>query len=178
MPLTGTISAQRSELTGPGHRAGDWRVQHHMRAVWAHSQSIQQITPLVLDSKPYQCRRHKTVASEALIIQAHLQLCRDKLPWERSLSQTGECESRAGLYLKASEVGGERNLAAGRSHVLEHVSLGCLPLCKDLWRLGSGLMCCCCSFPKLYLTCDPMDYSTPGFPVFHCLLEFAQIHVH
>ena len=24
----------------------------------------------------------------------------------------------------------------------------------------------------------PMDCSTPGFPVLHCLLEFAQIHVH
>ena len=26
--------------------------------------------------------------------------------------------------------------------------------------------------------CDPMDRSTPGFPVLHHLLEFAQIHVH
>ena len=26
--------------------------------------------------------------------------------------------------------------------------------------------------------CDPMDCSTPGFPVLHCLLEFAQAHVH
>ena len=24
--------------------------------------------------------------------------------------------------------------------------------------------------------CNPMDYSTPSFPVLHCLLEFAQIH--
>ena len=32
---------------------------------------------------------------------------------------------------------------------------------------------------KLFLTlCDPMDYSTPGFPVLHHLLEFAQTHVH
>ena len=31
---------------------------------------------------------------------------------------------------------------------------------------------------KLYLTlCDPMDCSMPGFPVLHCLLEFAQTHV-
>ena len=28
------------------------------------------------------------------------------------------------------------------------------------------------------ILCDPMDYSTPGFPVPHHLLEFAQIHVH
>ena len=26
--------------------------------------------------------------------------------------------------------------------------------------------------------CDPMDYSTPGFPVLYYLLEFAQTHVH
>ena len=26
--------------------------------------------------------------------------------------------------------------------------------------------------------CDPMDCRTPGFPVHHQLLEFAQIHVH
>ena len=28
------------------------------------------------------------------------------------------------------------------------------------------------------LLSDPMDYSTPGFPVLHCLLEFVQIHVY
>ena len=38
---------------------------------------------------------------------------------------------------------------------------------------------CWCSVAKLCPTlCDPMDYSTPGFPVFHCLPEFAQTHVH
>ena len=26
--------------------------------------------------------------------------------------------------------------------------------------------------------CDPMDYSTPGFPVLHYLPEFAQTHLH
>ena len=26
--------------------------------------------------------------------------------------------------------------------------------------------------------CDPMDFSTPGFPVHHQLPEFAQTHVH
>ena len=26
--------------------------------------------------------------------------------------------------------------------------------------------------------CDPMDFSTPGFPVLHHLLELAQTHVH
>jgi len=39
--------------------------------------------------------------------------------------------------------------------------------------------CCCCSVAKSCPTlCDPMDSSTPGFPVLHYLPEFAQIHVH
>ena len=38
--------------------------------------------------------------------------------------------------------------------------------------------CCCCSVAKLCPTlCDPMDCSTPGFPVIHHFLEFAQTHV-
>ena len=40
-------------------------------------------------------------------------------------------------------------------------------------------LCCCCSVTKLRLTLhDPMDCSTPGDPVLHCLPGFAQIHVH
>ena len=38
---------------------------------------------------------------------------------------------------------------------------------------------CCCSVVKSCLTlCDPIDCSTPSFPVLHCLPESAQIHVH
>ena len=37
----------------------------------------------------------------------------------------------------------------------------------------------CCSVVKSCLTlCNPMDCSTPGFPVLHHLLEFAQTHIH
>ena len=36
---------------------------------------------------------------------------------------------------------------------------------------------CCCSVAKLGPTlCNPMDCSMPGFPVLHCLPEFAKIH--
>ena len=36
-----------------------------------------------------------------------------------------------------------------------------------------------CSVTQLCSTlCDPMDCSTPGFPVLHYLLEFALTHVH
>ena len=41
------------------------------------------------------------------------------------------------------------------------------------------MLCCCCLVTQLCLTlCDPMHCITPGFPVLHCLLEFAQTHVH
>ena len=41
-----------------------------------------------------------------------------------------------------------------------------------------GCFLCCCSVPKCQILCDPMDCSMPSLPVFHCLLEFAQIQVH
>ena len=44
---------------------------------------------------------------------------------------------------------------------------------------SSGFNLCSCSVTQSYPTlCDPMDCSTPGFLVFHCLPEFAQAHVH
>ena len=37
-------------------------------------------------------------------------------------------------------------------------------------------ICCCCSLAKSCLTlCNPMDCSTPCFPVPHHLLELAQV---
>ena len=42
-------------------------------------------------------------------------------------------------------------------------------------------MCGCCGgsvTKSCLIVCEPMDCSEPGFPVFHYLLEFAQIHVH
>ena len=39
------------------------------------------------------------------------------------------------------------------------------------------ISCCCCSVAKSCL-CNPMDCSKPGFPVLHCLLEFAQTYIH
>ena len=39
--------------------------------------------------------------------------------------------------------------------------------------------CCCFSFAQSRLTlCDPMDCSTPGFPVLHHRPDLAQTHVH
>ena len=52
---------------------------------------------------------------------------------------------------------------------------------KDPWahRVYIPFVGCCCSVAKLGPTlCNPMDCSTPGFPVLHYLLELAQTHVH
>ena len=50
------------------------------------------------------------------------------------------------------------------------------------WLSGKKLACqcqSCCLVTQSYPTlCDPMDYSTPSFPVFHHLLEHTQTHVH
>ena len=40
-----------------------------------------------------------------------------------------------------------------------------------------GCFCCSVTWSCLIL-CDPMDCSTPGFPVPHHLPEFAQHHIH
>ena len=45
-------------------------------------------------------------------------------------------------------------------------------------QAGCGWWWWWCSVPKPCLTLQPMDCSTPGFPILHHLLEFAQTHVH
>ena len=47
---------------------------------------------------------------------------------------------------------------------------------KDLAKFNTF---CYCSVTQSCLTlCDPVGCSMPGFPVFYCLLEFVQTHVH
>ena len=46
------------------------------------------------------------------------------------------------------------------------------------WKVIS-CCCCCCSIANSCPTLNsPVDCSGPGFPVLHCLLAFAQTHVH
>ena len=50
---------------------------------------------------------------------------------------------------------------------------------KENQFLGLNHHFYCCSVPQSCPTLfDPMDCSTPGFPVLHHLLELAQTHVH
>ena len=37
---------------------------------------------------------------------------------------------------------------------------------------------CCSVTQSCLILCDPIDWSAPGFPVLHYLLEFVQTHVH
>ena len=51
--------------------------------------------------------------------------------------------------------------------------------CFCLLPVAEILASCCCSVAKSYPNlCNPMNCSTPGFPVLHYLPEFAQTHVH
>ena len=44
--------------------------------------------------------------------------------------------------------------------------------------MGIKLTCSCLVTKSCVSLCDPMNFSTPGFPVLHYLLEFGQTHVH
>ena len=53
------------------------------------------------------------------------------------------------------------------------------PLPSQLCPLTAVRFCTCCSAAQSWLTlCDPVDCSTPGSPVLHYLLQFAQTPVH
>ena len=45
-------------------------------------------------------------------------------------------------------------------------------------RLLLSMICCCLVTQSCPLLCNPMDCSTPGFPVLHHLPEFPQTQVH
>ena len=49
----------------------------------------------------------------------------------------------------------------------------------EQWKRWTQILISCCSVVQSYPTLgDPMDCSTPGFPVLHHLPEFAQTHIH
>ena len=59
------------------------------------------------------------------------------------------------------------------SHKLESRLLGEISTTSDM-----HIWCYCSVAQSCLALCDPMDCSTPGFPVLHHLLEFAPFHVH
>ena len=59
------------------------------------------------------------------------------------------------------------------------VSLQCINCYGFIIMCFNMIQYCSCSVSRLCQTLlDPMNCSTPGFPALHCLLEFAQTHVH
>ena len=77
-------------------------------------------------------------------------------------------ERRSPEVWVCSERGGAR-LHGRVAHGMHH----------SAFQLKTVCLVYCCSVAKSYLTlCDPMDCNTPGFPVLHYLLEFAQTHVY
>ena len=60
------------------------------------------------------------------------------------------------------------------TYVVGHVNT-LAPLKVETWRLVCRD---CCSVAKSCLTLQPMNCSTPPFPVLHYLLEFTQTHIH
>ena len=55
----------------------------------------------------------------------------------------------------------------------------CSVTCLRCFKTHRGLLFAVhCCLPSRVWLCDPMDCSTPGFPVHHHLPEFAQPHVH
>ena len=55
--------------------------------------------------------------------------------------------------------------------------IGVLGIWASAWKIQIAVVAV--FIVQLCLTlCDSMDWSTPGFPVLHHLLEFAQTHVH
>ena len=70
-----------------------------------------------------------------------------------------------------SSIGKQTAYLKKAKKVLDHLTKKTLGITKPLALI-------CCSVNKLCPTlCDPMDCSTPGFPVFHHLMEFAQTHI-
>ena len=53
-----------------------------------------------------------------------------------------------------------------------------LELLFNIWALWTGPLSSVQSLSRVWLLCDPMNYSTPGLPVYHHLPECTQIHVH
>ena len=61
--------------------------------------------------------------------------------------------------------------------VIPHNVGGQLPYLKCMLMSKIPCICCCSVAKSCFTLCDPMDCSTPGFPVLHCPSEFAQTHV-
>ena len=61
---------------------------------------------------------------------------------------------------------------------LPGLQIAAFPQCLHMIEKENKFSCCCSIAQSCPTLCDPMDCSTPGFPVHHQLLKFAQTHTH
>ena len=54
----------------------------------------------------------------------------------------------------------------------------CMDLTEAQEELHKKVLCCCSVAKSCPVLCGTINCSTPGSPALHCLLEFAQTHVH
>ena len=84
-------------------------------------------------------------------------------------------------YEKKSRITGERRkvgVGKGAESLPKEITAEFKGLAFEaIWSWTSVIYCCCSVAKSCPTLCDPMDCSTPGFPVLHYLPEFAQTHV-
>ena len=99
--------------------------------------------------------------------------------WMASLMQQTWVSASSGTWWRTGKHGvqqstGSHGVTKSQTRLSDWTATANLFFCEITFAL-----CFCCSVAQSCSTlCDPMDCSTPGFPVLHCLLEFAQTHVH
>ena len=92
--------------------------------------------------------------------------------------------SGRGEFIGKEEAQGNPHEGPGTVFAPTHVVATCISAHVSLLNSGSeftlyNACSCCCLVAQLHLTlCEPVDCSTPGFPILHHLPEFAQTQVH
>ena len=106
-------------------------------------------------------------------------------PWDRKWVRHGLATEQQGEYddLTYILIHGEITITAKLIHQPKKLLLACTNYQGNanqnhLNLYFSGLLLLLFSRQSCPTLCNPMDCSTPGLPVHHHLLEFAQTHVH
>ena len=108
---------------------------------------------------------------------SHVQLCGSLWLQPASLPGHGIPQARI-LEPVAIPFSRGSSQPGARIHV-SCVSRWILPLWATREAQLTTYSCCCHLVAQSCLTlCDPVDWDTPGFPIFHHLLVLAQTHVH
>ena len=93
-------------------------------------------------------------------------------------SPKGLCEGKEGKPEEHKQAKLNTNRQMSKAGLQEMAMISCSCVGRQVISQHPLLQDCCHSVAKSCLTlCDPMDCSTPGYPVLHYLQEFAQTHV-